>query len=222
MNAAMNPPPGNRIPTRASLLSRMKNWDDRDSWQDFYDTYWRLIHGVALKAGLTEDEANEALQETVIAVAEEIRKFKYDPEKGSFKAWLLQQTRWRIVGQFRKRNRHQRKIAGEQGRTALMEEVADPATEEVSESLWDEEWQQNLFAVALERVKTQVDPRTFQIFQLRVLQDRPAAEVSKILGVSRALVYVAKNRVSNRIKKEMQRLARLAMKPAVEALGSKK
>src|SRR5262245_61835089 len=32
--------PDDLIPTRESLLSRIKDWDDRESWQDFFDTYW--------------------------------------------------------------------------------------------------------------------------------------------------------------------------------------
>ncbi|MBI4661895.1 MAG: sigma-70 family RNA polymerase sigma factor, partial [Verrucomicrobia bacterium] len=35
------------IPTRLSLIERLKNWDDQTSWQDFFNTYWRLIYGVA-------------------------------------------------------------------------------------------------------------------------------------------------------------------------------
>lgn len=36
------------IPTRYSLLSRLQNWDDQDSWKEFFDIYWRLIYAVAL------------------------------------------------------------------------------------------------------------------------------------------------------------------------------
>ena len=39
------------IPTRRSLLTRLKEWDDQESWQQFFDTYWRLIYSVALKSG---------------------------------------------------------------------------------------------------------------------------------------------------------------------------
>ena len=45
------------IPTRYTLLSRLQNWDDQDSWKDFFDTYWRLIYSVAIKSGLTPTEA---------------------------------------------------------------------------------------------------------------------------------------------------------------------
>src|SRR5438132_294694 len=91
------------LPTRHSLLSRLKNWDDSESWSDFFNTYWRLIFNFACKAGLTEAEAQDVVQQTVIEVSQKIREFKYDPKRGSFKTWLLQLTRWRIQDQFRKR-----------------------------------------------------------------------------------------------------------------------
>ena len=38
--------PDELIPTRRSLLSRLKDWDDQDSWKEFFDTYWKLVYGV--------------------------------------------------------------------------------------------------------------------------------------------------------------------------------
>src|SRR5437660_1419941 len=89
--------------TRATLLERLKDWSDQSSWQEFFDLYSRLIYGVARKAGLTDAEAQDVLQETMIAAAKHLPKFQYDPVQGSFKNWLLRMTRWRIADQFRKR-----------------------------------------------------------------------------------------------------------------------
>jgi hypothetical protein len=91
------------IPTRYTLLSRLQNWEDNESWKDFFDTYWRLIYSLARKSGLTEVEAQDAVQETVISVAKHIHKFRRDRKLGSFKGWLRNITRWRIADQLRKR-----------------------------------------------------------------------------------------------------------------------
>ena len=85
------------IPTRASLLGRLKDLGNDASWQEFFDTYFRLIYGVARKSGLSEAEAHDAVQETMIAVAKHMPGFTYDSANGSFKAWLLKLTRWRIA-----------------------------------------------------------------------------------------------------------------------------
>jgi RNA polymerase sigma-70 factor (ECF subfamily) len=77
------------IRTRATLLGRLKNWNDQASWQEFFDIYWQLIYRVARKAGLTDAEAQDVVQETLVAVAKHMPGFKYDPAVGTFKAsWI--------------------------------------------------------------------------------------------------------------------------------------
>src|SRR5580704_9290848 len=105
MNKTVSAPEQTLIPTRYSLLSRLQNWDDWESWKDFFDTYWRLIYSVAIKSGLTETEAQDVVQETLISVAKDIQKFRHDRKLGSFKGWLRNVTRWRVADQLRKRTR---------------------------------------------------------------------------------------------------------------------
>ena len=93
----------NLIPTRQSLISRLKNWEDQVSWQSFFDTYGKLIYSVALKAGLSHAEAQDVVQDTVLVVARKIPDFDYDRARGSFKSWLLLITRRRIEKQLKKR-----------------------------------------------------------------------------------------------------------------------
>ena len=59
---------GEFIPTRHSLLSRLKDWNDQESWRVFFDTYWKLIYHAAVKAGLSDAEAQDVVQDTVISV----------------------------------------------------------------------------------------------------------------------------------------------------------
>src|SRR4051794_13754244 len=84
------PEAGDFIPTRESLLSRLKDWEDQASWKDFFDTYWRLIYNLARKAGLSDAEAQDVVQETILSVARNIEGFRYDPAVCSFKSWMLQ------------------------------------------------------------------------------------------------------------------------------------
>src|SRR5437870_3033761 len=90
-------------PTRSSLIGRLKDWEDQEGWREFFNTYWKLIYATAIKAGLMDAEAQDVVQDTVLSVAKKMRDFKYDPGIGSFKGWLLQLTRWRILNQLKKR-----------------------------------------------------------------------------------------------------------------------
>src|SRR6266404_6988744 len=77
------------IPTRQSLLSRLRDWNDQESWKVFFDTYWKLIYNAARRAGLSEAEAQDVVQDTVISVSKSMPNFKYHEDQGSFKSWLL-------------------------------------------------------------------------------------------------------------------------------------
>src|SRR5258708_1980322 len=91
------------IQTRPSLLNRLKTGDDTESWQEFYRVYGKLVRDFAIRAGLTDTEADEVVQETAIAVARHLPEFHYDPKVCRFKTWLLNQSSWRIKGQTKKR-----------------------------------------------------------------------------------------------------------------------
>jgi RNA polymerase sigma-70 factor (ECF subfamily) len=194
------------IPTRYSLLSRLQNWDDQNTWKDFFDTYWRLIYSVALKSGLTEAEAQDVVQETIISVAKNIQKFKRDRQLGSFKGWLRNLTRWRIADQLRKRTRVGREendVAGAEFYGLDVAEIPDPPG---TESVWEDEWHVNLLKAALENVKHRVKEEHYQMFDFYVVKQWPVGRVARTLGVSTGQVYLAKYRVGALIKKEIRRL----------------
>ncbi len=195
------------LATRRSLVDRLADWEDRKHWQEFFDAYWKLIYSAARKSGLTDVEAQEVVQETVITVAKKIDKLKYDPAIGSFKGWLLQITRWRIADQFRKREPGNAKFprSPDDRQTATIERVADPNVADLDE-LWEKEWQDNLMEAAISRVKKKVDPKQFQIFDCYVRKEWPAQKVADQLKVSVAQVYLARHRVTAVLKKEIKAL----------------
>ena len=197
--------------TRQSLVERLADWNDRKRWQQFFDSYWKLIHRAARKAGLTESEAQEVVQETLITVAKKIDRLKYDPALGSFKGWLLNITRWRIADQFRKRKKMGEQPAkarhDESRLTATIERIADPAGFDL-DAAWDEEWRANLLQAATARVKKKVSAKQYQIFDCYVLKQWPVQKVAKELRVSVAQVYLAKHRLRALLKKEVTRVER--------------
>jgi len=196
------------IPTRHSLLSRLKNWDDQESWRVFFETYWRLIYGTALKAGLSDAESQDVVQETVISVMKSMPGFKYDSARGSFKGWLLRLTQWRIIDQLRKRQARIEppvECTDDNDDTNLIDNLMDPVTAD-SQAAWDEEWERNLVEAAIEKVKAKVDPKQYQIFDLYVVKCWPVLRLSRILGVNPATVYLTKHRISKLINEEVNRL----------------
>jgi RNA polymerase sigma factor (sigma-70 family) len=192
------------IPTRTTLLMRLKDWQDHSGWQDFFDTYWNLIYGVALKGGLTPAEAEDAVQETMISVAKHMPGFKYDPAIGSFKGWLLTMTRWRITDQLRKRGPQ-----GSHEEAAVDEVTLEKDTVALGselEKLWDAEWEANLLKVALSRAKRRLDPKQYQIFDFYVNKEWSPEKIARIYEIPVGQVYLAKHRVTETIRHEVERL----------------
>jgi RNA polymerase sigma factor (sigma-70 family) len=196
------------IPTRATLIQRLKDWQDQSSWQDFFDTYWKLIYGTATKSGLTAAEAQDVVQETMISVAKHMPSFKYDPAIGSFKTWLLNMTRWRITDQLRKRGPFaaSHSVSNDTATgTRTVDKVVDPMTRDL-DRLWDAEWEKNLLDAAMARVKRRLDPRKYQIFDLYVNKGWAPERVAATFSIPVDQVYLAKHRTMELIKEEIKKL----------------
>ena len=185
-------------------MSRLKDWNDQDSWRDFFELYWRLIFDVARKSGLSEADAQDVVQETIVAVAQQMPEFRYDPTRGRFKSWLCLITRRRIADRLRKHYREPR-TPGESTTDAALELLPDTTLASM-DSLWEQEWRQHLYQLALERVKRNVRPEHFQIFDLYVTQGWPVTQVARALGVSLPLIYVTRHRIGLQLRQEIKRL----------------
>jgi len=204
----MEPNANELLPTRWSLLSRLKNRNDEDSWRQFFDTYWRLIYKAGLKSGLTHTEAEDVVQEVVIAVAKKIGEFRTKSAAGSFKAWLLTLTQWRIRDQFRKRARQPQlhsRPSEDRTRTATIERVPDPDINGL-QAQWDAEWRKHVLQTALERIKAVAKPEMVQVFDFMVNKQWSALKVASRLRMNLAQVYYAKCKVAALLKREIKRL----------------
>jgi len=209
------------IPTRETLLSKLRQWDDDESWREFFELYSKLLFGVCRRCGLDPDESRDVVQETILAVARHMPGFRYDPAKGAFKTWLYRITRNKIRDHRRKTLRRQR----------LFPEIPLPPVEALDpmmaaalesppvEGIWEEEWREHIVELALTRLRQRLRPLHFQIFDLYVLKGWPAAEVARTLKVNRALVFLTKHRLSGWLKVEIERLTAEAERGCGNILG---
>ena len=193
------------IPTRQTLLAKLKDLDNHTSWSEFFEIYWRLIYNVALKAGLSDPEAQEVVQETMIGVARKMPDFTYDAAKDSFKGWLLHLTRYRIADQFRKRLPARNATGDESAQAGSLEAAPDPASPDLA-AVWDVEWEENLLHAAFARMKQRVKPEHFEIYHLHAIKGLPVREVASILAVNAALIYLVKHRLNRLLAREVKEL----------------
>jgi RNA polymerase sigma-70 factor (ECF subfamily) len=201
-----HPNPGTTLQTRPTLLLRVRDWQDGASWDEFHRLYRRLVCGRARRAGLSHEDAEDVAQDVFRRVAEKIREFDVNPERGSFRGWLMQLTQWRIADKFADRRRAPESLPyappseDVERRTSTTDRIPAPPDEERE---WDREWQEQLLVLASERLARRVNPRHFQVFDLYVRQRWPVLRVSAALGVNPASVYVIAHRLTKQLAREI-------------------
>src|SRR5262249_53330213 len=134
--------PVSSLRTRPSLLIRVQSWEDKTSWSEFHRLYKKLVYGLARRSGLRHEDAEDVTQDVFKRVAETIHEFESDPNRGRFRGWLMNLTRWRVADKFAskpKNEHHSTPKFDENGpRTATIERVPDNIE---TDAEWQKEWQ---------------------------------------------------------------------------------
>ena len=196
------------LPTRQSLLSRLRDCEDHEGWREFFDTYWRLIYSVARQAGLDESRAQDVVQTTFVYLTRRMPKFHYDRARGSFKAWLLRVTRSRISILRRGPGAREATLPDtdpEAGDDDFWETIPDPSADALDE-IWQREWEENIIQAALRRIRAKVSAQQLLIFEMAALRGAPLNQVARTLDVSLMQVYLARHRVGKLFKADVERL----------------
>ena len=183
--------------TSLSLLERARSRDER-AWEQLVDLYTPLVYAWCRRAGLQPADAKDVGQEVFRAVARKLADFRHDREGDTFRGWLRTITRNKLRDLAAESRRSPAGFGGTDGSNALdrlsavdFESDAELATE-----------RQLLYQRALEVIRTGFEERTWRMFWLTVVEDRPAEDVSRELGVTINAVYLAKSRVLRRLRNE--------------------
>ena len=196
--------PGERAPTRSSFVERLRDWGDQTIWEGFFNRYGRVVRQVAVRSGLSAEEAEDVVQETALSVARKMPDFIYERSRCSFEGWVRHVARLRIIDQVRRRA--PAGVMGGGGPTGILEAIPDEACGEQMDAAWEEAWRSNLLQTALERLQLKVSPEHFQVFHLNVVSGVSGPEVVRTLGVSIAQVYVVRHRLTRLLKQEVAKL----------------
>jgi RNA polymerase sigma-70 factor (ECF subfamily) len=181
------------LTTSASLLARLRQPGDRESWDRFVTLYTPLLMFWARRAGLAHQDAADLVQDVFVALLERLPEFSYDGR--SFRGWL----RTVLMNKWRDRVRNARP-------TQALNAHDPPAADDSLEALWDAEHQRLLLAAALEIMKSEFTENTWRACWETVVQDRPVPQVARELGVTENVVYIARSRVLRRLRAELDGL----------------
>ena len=180
--------------TSHSLLQELRKPEANDAWKRFVKLYTPVLFDWAARAGLQETDAADLVQEVFVILLEKLPEFEYD-RTGSFRAWLRTVT----MNKLRDGKRRAARSV-----TVGFDDKLFAKIEADADSYWDLDFRRELARRALELMRTDFAPTTWQACWEFLTQSKSAAEVAKRHGLSENAVYIAKCRILRRLRQELQ------------------
>jgi RNA polymerase sigma-70 factor (ECF subfamily) len=193
--------------TRSTLLHRLRNLADRDAWNEFLNRYGPLIYGWCRRYRLQEADAADVTQDVLSRLVTALRRFEYDPAKGSFRGWLKTVTT-NVIRDLAQGWSRPGRGTGDSDVHRTLQAIQDPEALAVLAETLEAEARQEMLHEAEERIKLRVQPQTWQAYHLTAVERQPAAEAARRLGMPVPEVYVAKSRVLKLLRQEVAKLDR--------------
>lgn len=189
--------------TRATLLMRLRDGNDHQAWSEFLSDYGPMLYRFVRSRGLQDADAADVVQDVFRRVGSAINRLEYDKEKGGFRAWLFTITRNRLYTYFEKRKRD-----GPTGNDTTQLQLLSQATDNRNEldDQWELEHLRSLASSAMKIIEESSDPRTWAAFRMTAVEGKSAQQAANELSMSTGSVYVAKSRVTARLRSEIERL----------------
>jgi RNA polymerase sigma factor (sigma-70 family) len=192
--------------TRNSLLLRLPDKADVDAWDQFVSIYQPLVFRLARSKGFQDADANDIVQEVMVAVSKAIHRWDQDPSKGRFRDWLFKIARNLMIN-FLTRRKHLPLGQGGSELVRLLNERVDPNTADSDSSReFDLEYRRELYLIAARQVQSDVRPTTWEAFQRTSIEGMPIKEAANCLGMTEGAIVVARCRVLARLRDEVRRI----------------
>ncbi len=184
--------------TRTTLLLRVRDPDDAESWREFVGLYEPLLLSYVRSRGVREHDARDIVQDVFARLVRVMPEFELDRSRGRFRTWLWRITQNAIVDAMRRR----RRVTAAEEEARQMASAAAAADEPEAE--WIAAHRQRVLDFALARVREKSNERTWECFELHVLQGRASKEVAAELGLTANSVYVNASRVLSRVRRQCE------------------
>ncbi len=182
--------------TSTYLLMCLGEAGNQTVWRHYVDRYRPVLLAYARRLGAPEAAAEDIAQETLASFAAAYRQGGYQRERGRLRQWLFGIARKQVVNWRRRSAREVQVTAGTDG-TDFFDRISG---ESQLEAVWDQEWQEAVVGLCLKHVRCEVEPATYQAFELFACRGWPARRVGEALGLSENAVFSARRRVLHRIR----------------------
>ena len=184
----------NKLNTRVTLLIRLRNKYDDDSWEEFTNYYGNYVYAVLKGMGVDFSELDDMNQSILLKLWKSLPDFEYQPEKGSFRSWLCTVIRRTVFNYFRDK-KDTSELRTEDAVKADVERIAE------------REWMVHIASLAWENIKDDFSDTVKETY-VRLSNGKNADEIAESMNISRGSVYVYKERIQKALRREVRKLNR--------------
>ena len=185
--------------TSISLLKRLQQTEDSKNWNRLVDLYAPLIRTWLYKYDVQASDADDLVQDVLLAVSKDLKRFEHSGRPGAFRNWLRTILVHRLRNFWRLQKRGPR-ATGDSDIQRRLEQLDDPASE--LSLVWNRQHDRHVAKQLLASVQSSFEPNTWKAFCRVALEGDKPAVVAADLGISLNAVILAKCRVLKRLRKE--------------------
>ena len=185
--------------TSLSLLERLRHSPEDESWTRLAGLYTPLIRAWLRRYDVQDSDANDLVQEVLLAVSKDLSKFDHGGHPGAFRGWLRAILVNRLRNFWRSRDR-QPQARGDSGIDEKLAQLDDPASE--LSQVWNRQHDQYVLRQLLALAEPQFAPITWKAFCRVALEGAKPDAVAQELEISLNAVFIAKSRVLSKLRQE--------------------
>ena len=189
----------NNESTRSSVLKAVADTADESAWRRFFDLYAGFVFSIARSKGLNDADADDIVQIVFSDLARNLPSFKYDREKGRFRAYLSALTHWRVNDRLRHGKRDVELKA------SFMEDAKACATAD-DEDFEEREWRSAALEEALRRIKPEVQSAHYAAFVASAIEGQDTETVARLHGVSIDNLYQIRKRLTAKLRETVKQV----------------
>lgn len=191
--------------TTTELLGSLKSGSQggEGAWNELLKRYRPVVMKFARHLGLSEADAEDAAQQTLMELRSLYLAGRYDRAKGRLRSWLYGIARNQIRNSRKPRKHAEIQPADSAETTGFFDRIEDA---DHWEAMWADEWRQALVARCFEEIRGRLSIRDVEILGQLLLQEWTVAQVCEVQGVTPNVVHIIKHRAMKLIREIMPRM----------------
>ncbi|MEQ1829997.1 MAG: sigma-70 family RNA polymerase sigma factor [Pirellula sp.] len=187
--------------TRESLILRLPNSADVEAWDRFVEIYEPLLFRLARSKGFQLADAEDFVQEALLAVSRAIDRWLMNDQHGKFRVWLFHIAQ-NLAANFLTRPKYKRLGSGDSQIAQLLNELPSRVGDSV-ESV-QREYRRELFRWAAEKVRERASEKQWRAFWLTSVDNVSIQVAADELEMSVGSIYIARSRMTAKIRTLIQ------------------